>query len=357
MKALTRKHGCSFLALSLALGLTLGQPLIQNKAQAAPDMVVVAYGGAGQKAQDVALFQPFSKADGSKLIQSEYNGEMARIKVMVDTGNVDWDVVQIEGPDLMRGCDEGMYEPLDWKALGRAEQLIPDAAQPCGSAVLVWSVAIAYDRNKLAKAPTSWADFWDVKQFPGKRGLRKRAVYNLEFALMADGVKVEDVYKVLATPEGVDRAFAKLTELKPYIQWWEAGAQPGQWLAAGDVVMTSTYSGRIAVAAQAGAPLAVVWPGSLYGMDYWAIIKGSKHVDQAKRFIAFANTPEAQVNYVKQIPYGPTNTLAAAKLDPALAQWVPTSEQNLKGALAMDVGFWVDHGEELEERFNAWASK
>ena len=218
-------------------------------------------------------------------------------------------------------------------------------------------MAIAYDRNKLAKAPASWADFWDVKQFPGKRGLRKRAVYNLEFALMADGVKVEDVYKVLATPQGVERAFAKLTELKPYIQWWEAGAQPGQWLAAGDVVMTSTYSGRIAVAAQAGAPLAVVWPGSLYGMDYWAIIKGSKHVDQAKRFIAFANTPEAQVNYVKQIPYGPTNTLAAAKLDPALAQWVPTSEQNLKGALAMDVGFWVDHGEELEERFNAWASK
>ncbi|MCT7085234.1 ABC transporter substrate-binding protein, partial [Salmonella enterica subsp. enterica serovar Oranienburg] len=77
--------------------------------QAAPEMVVVAYGGAGQKAQDVALFQPFSKADGSKLIQSEYNGEMARIKVMVDTGNVDWDVVQIEGPDLMRGCEEGMY--------------------------------------------------------------------------------------------------------------------------------------------------------------------------------------------------------------------------------------------------------
>ncbi|NBF02918.1 extracellular solute-binding protein [Pseudomonas sp. Fl5BN2] len=353
MKALSLTHGFSSLTLSLALSLMLGL----DSAQAAPDMVVVAYGGAGQKAQDVALFQPFSKADGSKLIQSEYNGEMARIKVMVDTGNVDWDVVQIEGPDLMRGCDEGMYERLDWKVLGRAAELIPDAAQACGSAALVWSVAIAYDRNKLAKAPASWADFWDVKQFPGKRGLRKRAVYNLEFALLADGVKVEDVYKVLATPEGVDRAFAKLGELKPYIQWWEAGAQPAQWLAAGDVVMTSTYSGRIAAAAQGGAPLALVWPGSLYGMDYWAIIKGSKHVDQAKRFIAFANSPEAQVKYVQQIPYGPTNTLAAAQLDSALAQWVPTSAQNLAGALAMNVEFWVDHGEELEERFNAWASK
>ncbi|WP_280043739.1 ABC transporter substrate-binding protein [Pseudomonas sp. Hg5Tf] len=328
-----------------------------GSAQAAPDMVVVAYGGAGQKAQDAAIFQPFSAQDGSKLIQSEYNGEMARIKVMVDTGNVDWDLVQIEGPDLMRGCDEGMYEPLDWTRLGHAEQLIPDAAQACGSAALVWSVAIAYDRNKLAQAPTSWADFWDVQKTPGKRGLRKRAVYNLEFALMADGVKVEDVYNVLATPQGVDRAFAKLTELKPYIQWWEAGAQPAQWLSAGDVVMTSTYSGRVAVAAQQGSSLALVWPGSLYGMDYWAIIKGSKHADQAKRLIAYANQPDTQVRYVKEIPYGPTNTEAAAKLDPALASWVPTSIQNLEGALSMNVEFWVDHGDELEERFNAWASK
>lgn len=333
----------------LALGL--------GSAQAAPDMVVVAYGGAGQKAQDAAIFQPFSAQDGSKLIQSEYNGEMARIKVMVDTGNVDWDLVQIEGPDLMRGCDEGMYEPLDWTRLGPAQQLIPDAAQACGSAALVWSVAIAYDSNKLAQAPSSWADFWDVQKTPGKRGLRKRAVYNLEFALMADGVKVEDVYNVLATPQGVDRAFAKLTELKPYIQWWEAGAQPAQWLSAGDVVMTSTYSGRVAVAAQQGSSLALVWPGSLYGMDYWAIIKGSKHADQAKRLIAYANQADTQVRYVNEIPYGPTNTEAAAKLDPALASWVPTSKQNLEGALSMNVEFWVDHGDELEERFNAWASK
>ena len=349
MKAISCKHAVYPLALGLAMAL--------GNAWAAPDMVVVGYGGAGQKAQDVAFFRPFSQADGSQLIQSEYNGEMARIKVMVDTGNVDWDLVQIEGPDLARGCESGMYERLDWKALGHAEQLIAEAAQECGSAALVWSVAIAYDRNKLAQAPTSWADFWDVAKIPGKRGLRKRAVYNLEFALLADGVKPEDVYRVLATPAGVDRAFAKLTALKPYVQWWEAGAQPAQWLSAGDVVMTSTYSGRIAAAAQAGAPLAVVWPGSLYGMDYWAIIKGSKHVDQAKRLISFTNQPENQVRYVQQIPYGPTNTLAAAQLDPTLAQWVPTAPQNLKGALAMDVEFWVDHGEELEERFNAWATQ
>jgi putative spermidine/putrescine transport system substrate-binding protein len=105
MKSKTLKHGFYPLVLSMAMGL--------GSAQAASEMVVVGYGGAGQKAQDVAFFQPFSVVDQSKVIQSEYNGEMAKIKVMVDTGNVDWDVVQIEGPDLMRGCEEGMYERLD----------------------------------------------------------------------------------------------------------------------------------------------------------------------------------------------------------------------------------------------------
>jgi putative spermidine/putrescine transport system substrate-binding protein len=252
---------------------------------------------------------------------------MARIKVMVDTGNVDWDVVQIEGPDLLRGCDEGMYERLDWNKLGHKDQLIADAAQECGSAALVWSVAIAYDRDKLAQAPTSWADFWDVKKYPGKRGLRKRAVYNLEFALLADGVKVEDVYKVLATPAGVDRAFAKLSQLKPYIQWWEAG-RPAAAMADGrrrgdDLDLQRPHRRRRTERQPAGAGVArqPVRHGLLG--DH----QGLETCEQAERLIAFANQPEAQVRYVEQIPYGPTNTQAAAALAPELAKWVPTSPE------------------------------
>jgi hypothetical protein len=104
---------------------------------------------------------------------------------------------------------------------------------------------MAYDGDKLKTAPTTWADFWDTKKIPGKRAMRKGARYNLEFALMADGVKPADVYKVLATKDGADRAFKKLTELKPSIQWWEAGAQPPQFLVAGDVVMATLPSDHL----------------------------------------------------------------------------------------------------------------
>ena len=346
---ISRKFAMQPLLLLLGLGLA--------SAQAQDSMVVVGYGGAGQKAQDAAFFQPFAKASGVKLTQAEYNGEMARIKVMVDTGHTDWDVVQIEGPDLARNCDLGMFEPLDWKAVGGTDQLIPNSAKECGSAALVWGVAIAYDADKLKTAPAGWNDFWDLKKFPGKRGLRKRAEYNLEFALMADGVKAADVYQVLSTKAGVDRAFAKLDQIKPSIQWWEAGAQPPQWLAAGDVTMTTAYTGRIADAHKAGRNLDLVWPGSLYGMDYWAIIKGSQHADLAKRFIAFANQADAQVDYVRNIPYGPTNKQAAERLPADVAHWVPTAPANLAVGLAMNDEFWADHGEELEERFNAWAAQ
>ena len=347
MHAFPRSTGLCAALLALGLG----------SAQAAPQMVVVGYGGAGQKAQDEAIFKPFSAQDGSRLIQSEYNGEMARIQVMADTGNVDWDVVQIEGPDLMRGCDEGIYEHLDWQRLGHATELIPDAAQDCGSAALVWSVAIAYDRNKLAQAPASWADFWDVKKFPGKRGMRKGARYNLEFALMADGVKTADVYKVLATKDGADRAFKKLTELKPNIQWWEAGAQPPQFLVAGDVAMTTAYNGRIDAAQREGKNLKITWTGGIYDLDYWVMPKGTPNKDAALKFIAMASSPDAQAEYAKNISYGPTNNKALTKLDAKVLGLLPTSPANSKDALQFGIGFWADQGEALEKRFSAWAAQ
>ncbi|PWV58827.1 ABC transporter substrate-binding protein [Plasticicumulans acidivorans] len=338
--------GVGLCALSLA---------VSGLAQAA-DITVISFGGAAQKAEDVAYYQPFNASGAGKVIAGEYNGELAKVKAMVETDNVSWDVVEVEGPELLRGCSEGLFERLDWSKLGDETQFIKGAVSECGAGIFVWSTALAYNAEKLAKAPASWADFWNVKDFPGKRGLRKGAKYTLEFALLADGVKPADVYKVLGTKEGVARAFAKLDELKPYIQWWEAGAQPPQWLAAGDVVMSSAYNGRIASAQKEGKKLEVVWAGSLYDLDHWAIVKGSKNKATAMKFIELSNKPEYQKVFAEQIPYGPTNKNANSLLDPKIAAGLPTAPQNLEGALAVDTEFWTDHGEELEERFNAWAA-
>src|SRR5690348_3853114 len=212
-------------------------------AASAAELTVVNFGGANADAQKVAYYQPFEQKTGNKVTAVEYNGETAKIKAMVEAKHVNWDVVEVESGDLGRGCDEGLYEKLDWSKIAKKSELIPESPSACGVGFFVWSTAIAYNADKLKTAPTGWADFWDVKKFPGKRALRKGARGNLEFALMADGVAPKDVYKVLATKAGQDRAFKKLDELKPNIQWWEAGAQPPQFLVAGDVVMSSAFNG------------------------------------------------------------------------------------------------------------------
>ena len=339
------------------LGHGVAAALAVAAGSATADIVVISFGGANQKAQQKAYYEPFNASGEGKVTPGEYNGEQAKIKAMVEAGNVTWDVVEVESPELLRGCEEGLYEQLDYSKIGDKSEFLDKAVSDCGIGVFVWSTALAYNADKLDTAPTSWADFWDVEKFPGKRGMRKGAKFTLEFALLADGVAPEEVYEVLATKEGVERAFAKLDQIKDHIQWWEAGAQPPQLLASGDVVMSSVYNGRIAAAQKEGKNLKLVWNGSIYDVDSWAIPKGSPNMEEAYRFIRFASQPEPQRVFSGEIPYGPTNVNAVEGIDPAIAADLPTAPDNLKGALASNTEFWVEQGEDLEQRFNAWAAR
>lgn len=339
------------IAAVLLLG-TLAGPL-----NAAEKLTVVSFGGNNRQAQEKAFYKPFTAESATTITADDYNGEMAKIKVMADTGKTSWDVVEVESPELIRGCSEGLFEPLDWSRIGNKEDFIPAAVSDCGVGIFIWSTVLTYDPKKLAESPQGWADFWDMKKYPGKRGLRRGAKFTLEFALLADGVSNQDVYKLLGTEAGVQRAFKKLDEIKPNIQWWDSGAQPLQWLVAGDVVMTSAYNGRVTSAQEEGQSFAMQWNGSLYDLDHWAIVKGSAKKELAERFIAFASEPVQQKNFVEAIPYGPSNTNAMSLVDKRVGEKLPTAPENLQNARATDAEFWIDHGEDLEERFNAWVNK
>ncbi|MDR0479459.1 MAG: ABC transporter substrate-binding protein [Burkholderiaceae bacterium] len=323
----------------------------------AGELTVVNFGGANNDAQKAAFSGPFEQQTGNKVNVVEYDGGQAPVQAMVQTKHYTWDAVEVETGDVGRGCDEGLYEKLDWSKIAKESDLMPGAVQPCGAGFFVWSTALAYNADRLKAAPTSWADFWDVKKFPGKRGMRKGARYNLEFALMADGVAPQDVYKVLVTKEGQNRAFKKLDQLKPYIQWWEAGAQPAQFLVAGDVVMSTAYNGRIDAARHEGKNLKVVWDGSVYDLDYWAIPKGSPNKALAEQYIAYTLQEKPQQEYAQHIAYGPVNLAALKALPPKVRANLPNSPENGKNAILDNLEFWTDHGDELEQRFSAWASR
>jgi len=344
----------NFLSLAACAGVMMTTAAFDANAR---DLTVVGWGGASQEVHRNVYFDPFKKANGAALIEDSYNGGLAKIKAMVDTKSVTWDAILVEAPELLRGCENGLFEALPWDKIGEKSDFIDAAVSDCGVGSYVWSVALSYDGDVLKDGPKNWADFWDVKKFPGKRGLRKGAKFNLEIALMADGVAVDKVYEVLATSEGQARAFKKLDQLKANIQWWESGAQPAEWLASGDVVMTTAYNGRITNANKEGKNFQITWDGQIYAVDSWAVVKGSENKDAAINFVSFASAKDNQVKFPEGIPYGVTNRGAIAALPAALGNQLPTAEANLKNALASNTEFWIDYEDELNERYNSWAAK
>ncbi len=205
----------------------------------ARDLTVVSWGGNYQDAQRNIYFKPFAEKSGKPVLDEAWDGGIGVIQSKVKAGAPNWDAVQVEAEELALGCADGLYEKIDWDKMGGKDKFLESAVNDCGVGAIVWSTAIAYDGDKLKEGPASWADFWNVEKFPGKRSLRKGPKYTLEFALLADGVSKDELYDVLGTEEGVARAFKKLDELKPNIVWWESGAQPLQFLASGEVAMTS----------------------------------------------------------------------------------------------------------------------
>lgn len=332
-----------------------------GSAAEARDFTVVGWGGAAQDRQRDIYFKPFSEAENISFKEDTYLGGWGQFQAMQETGAVSWDVVQVETAEMIRGCEEGVFAPLDWSKLPAKDSFINHAASECGVGTIVWSVLMAYNADRLgANTPTNMADFWDVKRWPGKRGMRQGPKLNLELALMADGVAPDDVYKVLSKDGGVDRAFAKLDEIKPLIQWWKAGAQAPEWLAAGDVELSIAYSGRIANAQKSGVNLMPIWDNTVYAIDSWVILAKSDKVDLGHKYIAFASDASRQVESAKRLPYGPTQKSATPLLPAEVLAGIPAGPNlatGLFGGSAEANEFWVDHLEELTERWNAWASK
>ncbi|MEX3981234.1 polyamine ABC transporter substrate-binding protein [Paraburkholderia sp. EG287A] len=336
---------------------------VMSASAAAAQMTFVSWGGSYQGAQDKTAVAPFTAAKGIQVKNDSYNGGIAQIRSQVETKNVTWDVVDLQLSDVTRACDEGLLEKLDPASLApapdgtpAAKDYVPGAVSSCMAGNIVWSSLVAYNTDKYkGHEPTKIADFFDLKQFPGKRGLRKSPEGALEWALLADGVAPADLYKVLATRAGVDRAFKKLDTIKSSIVWWETGAQPAQLLADGEVTMSSAYNGRIYSAiADDKKPFGFIWDGQVKYLEGYAIVKGTKNLKAAQDFVRYATQPDVLSKLAPLTAYGPTRKSSISMVPPKLLPYLPTAPVNQKGAVDSDVAFWADHTDDLNQRFAVW---
>jgi len=330
-----------------------------STAAIARDLTVISWGGNFQDAQRKAYFEPFAAETGKKVVDDSWEGGVGTLRTRAESaGDPGWDVIHVEVEELQIGGAEGLFEPIDWSKISAKDELIPAAQNKYGVGAITWSAGIAYDADKAGPAPTSVSDFFDVEKFPGKRALRKGPKYALELALIADGVPVDQVYSVLRTPEGVDRAFAKLAKIKPDLVFFESGGQAIQLLASGEASQVLAFNGRVTAANQTDKRnFKFIWPGSIYALDNWVILKNSPNKEEALKFIDFASRASQQQILPQLVAFGPTNTKATAALPEAVATELPTYPKNLAGALQIDATFWSENIEPLTERFNAFASQ
>ncbi|MEJ2044443.1 MAG: ABC transporter substrate-binding protein [Reinekea sp.] len=327
----------------------------------AEQMTAVSFGGAYGDVQQKAMIEPFMKETGNKILFESYSGGVAELKSQVESGNVLWDVVDLEVIDLERACSEGLLEEFPMDTLPKGDDGTPASkdfseaalANPCGVGQIVWTILYAYNTETVeGGTPSSMADFFDTEKFPGKRAMRKRPQVNLEWALIADGVPADKVYEVLETEEGQQRAFAKLATIKDDIVWFDSWSQAPQLLNDGGAVMVQSANGRFFDAIQKdGRPFVMVWDGHVYDLDVWAIVKGTKHKKLAEDYIRYA-TSSKPLSAMPSIAYGPTRNSSYAYVDKKVIPMLPSS--HIDEGLHASSLFWADWGESLGEQFNEW---
>lgn len=347
--------------LAVALGgvglvaLAAGAPL---PAQAEETVTVVAFGGAPQAALRKAYFEPFMKETGINLREDEWGSRLAKLQVMVQSGNVTWDVVDMGSTILNVSCDQGLIQPLDISLFGGKDLFVENGIHECGIAASISANIIGYDATKLPGGkPTTKADFWDVEKFPGKRGMRRRPQDIMELALMADGVPAEKVYEVLGTDEGVTRALRKLGEIKPHVVWFSNLTQGLQLLIDGEVVMTKMTNHRLLAASGSHPRIKLLWDGGTSAAGWWTIAAGAKNKQNAIKFLQYVNTHDNQVRLPPIYPYGVPLKSANAALPPEVASRLASHPDNAKMLLNSSPLFWADHLEDYDVRFQAWLSK
>jgi len=342
----------------------------------AEEMTIVSWGGAYSKSQKLAYHDPYTAKTGITIINDDSSAEaVAKLRAMNEANNVTWDVVDVEAADAIRLCDEGLAIEIDPdKYLAPAPDgtsarddfgalLVSDCYVP----QIVYSTAFGYRTDMVGdNPPDEICDVFDLEAYPGKRALEKRPVNNMEWALLCSGVAKEDLYDVLATSEGQDRALAQLDTIKDNVIWWSAGADTPQLLADGEIVMGSTYNGRLfSVIVEQNQPVGMLWDAQVFSIDGWIIPTGLSPERQARalEYMYFATDTQRLADQSKYISYGPARASSAplvdkhAELGIDMAPHMPTDPNNAKNTILYNIEFWADYRDDIDAKFQAWLAK
>jgi putative spermidine/putrescine transport system substrate-binding protein len=324
---------------TLSMGSTLLCMSVACAMPAAADQITfVSQGGSYQEAQTKAILDPAAKRLNITIKQDSVPDAWPLVKAQGDAGKPVWDVIDTPPSNCLRGGREGLIEPLDLAKIPNAAKMPEAYRTPYSVAYEFYSSVIGYNTRSLKKTPQSWADFWNVKEFPGTRALRNDPMGTLEAALLSDGVPRDKLY-----PLDVDRAYKRLEQIKPDIAvWWSSGGQSAQLLSDGEVDMLMIWNGRVSAVRKDNPDVDFTYNDGILQNTQLCILKNAPNYATAVRFVNEAISPDLQANLPLYIDYGPGNPAAfdTGKLDAERARQLPSAPDNAARQAMLSEEWW-----------------
>lgn len=327
-------------ALAAGAALTM---ILSATAASAEDLTILSLGGSYQENQSKFWFKPYATETGVTVTEAAgYN--FANLKVMIQSGNVEADVVDLSADSVNALSKENLLEPIDWNTVPESCKAgIPeDMRLPYAFPTIQWAMVMAYNTKTYPEGPKSWADFWNVQAFPGKRGSIGATRPPVEQAAMAVNPDFAKLY-----PFDIDKSFEKIAELGSNMVFSDGYAKVVQFLADGEVDMIVIPNGRIVPLVAEGKPVAINWNQHLRFPNFFVIPKGAPHKDAAQKFINWVCAPERLATLAKPTNYGPINIDAYKFVDADVAPLLPGNPATAALGRVADTGWLGEHRQDI----------
>ena len=320
--------------------------VIPGRARGAGRIVAVNAGGEVDAAKRKAIYEPFTRDTGIEVV-SVPGLDFAKMRAQVQSGDVEWDVVDMLDGWVPVATRLGMLERIDESIVDRTG-CMPVARKEYATGASVFSAGIAYPTDRMPKTPKTWPEFWDPAGFPGRRGLRNRIADTLEIALMGDGVAAKDVY-----PCDVERGFKALDRIKPAVNHWIGqAAQTAMLIQNNETDFTYTYTTRVMTMQAAHVPMDFSFRQNIMGLGWTGVLKGTPRKDAAMRLVSYVAKPELQVQLANLTGDAPVYPGMLEKVDPAVRKWLPKIDDPEN--LFINADWWDGRLDKLTRRFNEW---
>jgi putative spermidine/putrescine transport system substrate-binding protein len=315
-------------------------------------LTVCTYGGLYEKAHRKAYAESFERETGAR-VRYTLQPATAQIKAQVESGNIEWDLVDVQGRVFYAAQKQNLFEPLDYGVI-RKDDIYPHVIHSHGIGSIFYANLLGYNARKWTadRAPRTWTDFYDLRRFPGPRGIYRFAYRCLDAAALAAGADPARLY-----PIDIDGALARVDSIKDHVVWWTTGGQTAQLMARGEVDLIDITNGNLLFARQQGGVVEASWEQGLLCVDFWAVLRGSPRRALAMRYIAHATAPRAQAEFARAEPYGPVNRAAYQLIEPALARELPSSPEKVRQMVIVDDRWWGEHEATILERWNAMMTR